>query len=190
MQDRVPTYPGRVRMTPVAGQANVYDMTMADEPVEVGTPLNKATMLKDATASLFGLTDAVPDDVLSWLGNYINDDAVKIATGSYVGTGTYDSSSPNSLTFDFSPEMVFMLGITNTSNITSPVFSSTGGQGLYVMCKSLLSESWNGCGFSATNSASFGKISADEKTFYWYNGSSGSAQYNAAGYTYHWLAIG
>lgn len=71
MQDRVPLYPGRVKMTPVAGQANTYDMTRADDPTQVGTPLNKATLLKDATAALFGLgTDAVPDDVLAALGKY------------------------------------------------------------------------------------------------------------------------
>jgi hypothetical protein len=40
--DRVPTYPGRVKLTPVSGQANTYDMVRADEPIEVGTPINKA----------------------------------------------------------------------------------------------------------------------------------------------------
>lgn len=40
--DRVPTYPGRVRMTPVAGQENTYDMVRADDPIEPGTPINKA----------------------------------------------------------------------------------------------------------------------------------------------------
>ena len=68
MQDRVPLYPGRVKMTPVAGQANTYDMVRADDPTQAGTPLNKATLLKDTTAALFGLgTDAVPDDVLNKL---------------------------------------------------------------------------------------------------------------------------
>ena len=28
--DRIPTYPGRVKMTPVAGQENTYDMVRAD----------------------------------------------------------------------------------------------------------------------------------------------------------------
>ena len=71
MQDRVPLYPGRVKMTPVAGQANTFDMVRADDPTQAGTPINKATLLKDATAALFGLgTDAVPDDVLSELGKY------------------------------------------------------------------------------------------------------------------------
>lgn len=40
-QDRVPTYPGRVKMTPVSGQENIYDLTRADNPVVEGTKLNK-----------------------------------------------------------------------------------------------------------------------------------------------------
>lgn len=41
--DRVPTYPGRVVLTPVPGQANTFDMVRADEPRVAGTPLDKAT---------------------------------------------------------------------------------------------------------------------------------------------------
>ena len=71
MQDRIPLYPGRVKMTPVAGQANTFDMVRADDPTQEGTPINKATLLKDATAALYGLgTGAVPDDVLAVLGKY------------------------------------------------------------------------------------------------------------------------
>lgn len=71
MQDRIPTYPGRVTLTPVAGQANTYDMVRADQPTQAGTPLNKATLLKDATAALFGLgPDIVPDDCFAYLGKY------------------------------------------------------------------------------------------------------------------------
>lgn len=71
MNDRIPLYPGRVKMTPVAGQANTYDMIRADDPTQAGTPLNKASLLKDATAALYGLgTDAVPDDVLAAIGKY------------------------------------------------------------------------------------------------------------------------
>lgn len=63
MQDRVPLYPGRVKLNPVAGQDNTFDMVRADEPTQPGTPLNKATLLKDYTANLLGLPNtAVPDD--------------------------------------------------------------------------------------------------------------------------------
>lgn len=68
MQDRVPLYPGRVTLTPVSGQANTYDLTRADQPTQEGTPLNKASLLKDTTAALFGKSNtAVPDDILSLL---------------------------------------------------------------------------------------------------------------------------
>lgn len=72
MQDRVPLYPGRVTLTPVAGQANTYDMARADQPTQEGTPLNKATLLKDATAAKFGKdTGAVPDEVLDVLSKSV-----------------------------------------------------------------------------------------------------------------------
>ena len=68
MQDRVPLYPGRVTLTPVFGQANTFDLVRADQPTQEGTPLNKANLLKDATAALYGKTNAaVPDDILSLL---------------------------------------------------------------------------------------------------------------------------
>ena len=52
MKDRLPLYPGRVKLNPVTGQENTYDMVRADSPVQEGTPLNKASLLKDATAVL------------------------------------------------------------------------------------------------------------------------------------------
>lgn len=52
MKDRVPTYPGRVRLTPVSGQTNVYTLERADVPTQEGTPLNKANLLSDTTANL------------------------------------------------------------------------------------------------------------------------------------------
>lgn len=40
--DRIPTYPGRVKLTPVDASNNIYDLTRADQPIEEGTPINKA----------------------------------------------------------------------------------------------------------------------------------------------------
>ena len=66
MQDRIPTFPGRVTLTPVSGQTNTYDMARADEPTQEGTPLNKATLLKDATAETLGLSgDPTVDDAFA-----------------------------------------------------------------------------------------------------------------------------
>lgn len=71
MRDRVPTYPGRVVLTPVAGQPNTYDMTRADEPTQIGDPLNKANLLQDTVAQMFGLFNtSVPNDVFNFLGKF------------------------------------------------------------------------------------------------------------------------
>ncbi len=64
--DRVPTYPGRVKLTPVSGQANTYDMVRADEPVVDGTPINKA------------LFDSILEELAS-LRKYVNDTAIAIS---------------------------------------------------------------------------------------------------------------
>lgn len=53
--DRVPTYPGRVKLVPVDGQENTYDMARADSPIVEGTPINKAlfdSYLNTVTAAL------------------------------------------------------------------------------------------------------------------------------------------
>lgn len=42
--DRVPKYAGRIKLTPVSGQADLFTMTRADEPTVEGTPLDKATL--------------------------------------------------------------------------------------------------------------------------------------------------
>ena len=67
MNDRVSLNPGRVLVTPEnGGEAFYATLTRADNPTQEGDPLNKSTLLKDATAALFGLDDtAVPDDVLN-----------------------------------------------------------------------------------------------------------------------------
>lgn len=114
MKDRVPLYPGRVKLTPVAGQENVYDMVRADQPTQEGTPLNKDSLLKDATAALFQLgADAVPDEVLKILskaalvsgdsgdlvlpnGNSVRN--LKYVNGGYTGTGTSNLTIPTGFT--------------------------------------------------------------------------------------------
>lgn len=44
IKNRVPAYPGRVKLLPVAGQADTYTMTRADAPTEPGTAVNKALL--------------------------------------------------------------------------------------------------------------------------------------------------
>lgn len=100
MKDRVPVNPGRVLITPENGTAPYYaTMTRADNPTQKGTPLNKASLLKDATAAKLGLgADAVPDDafnVLSRFHSELGNEYVWAKTLSeyqlYLGGETYNS---------------------------------------------------------------------------------------------------
>nr|DAU90719.1 MAG TPA: hypothetical protein [Caudoviricetes sp.] len=71
MKDRIHLYPGRVKLNPVSGQPNTFDLVRADQPTQEGTPLNKASLLKDTTAAAFGLPNtAVPDDALRLLSRF------------------------------------------------------------------------------------------------------------------------
>lgn len=67
MKDRVAQNPNNYLVTPEGGGAPYNAViTRADNPTEPGTPFNTASMLKDTTASQYGLTpEAVPDEVFA-----------------------------------------------------------------------------------------------------------------------------
>ena len=122
------------------------------------------------------------------LGNLISipadqiKDGVKIATGSYTGTGTYGSSNPNSLTFDFKPKLVIIsaesLIIGYGSTLTQPDWKLWIGQpNAYV-------------GYNKGNVKDTYKVEGNK--FSWYNSNYGSAtmQLNYSGQTYYYIAIG
>lgn len=98
MKDRVPLYPGRVKLTPVSGQANTYDMVRADDPTQEGTPLNKATLLTDATAAALELESADPtvNDALYALSQKVPHAEVHVMAD--VGTTVTMSRSGKTLT--------------------------------------------------------------------------------------------
>lgn len=340
MKDRVPLYPGRVKLNPVSGQPNTYDMVRADEPTQEGTPLNKATLLKDATAALYGLPNtAVPDDVFLSISNYANfyvwektkrtseyiekrtrsgsgeyirsgmydthtynysssisidqssgsvslvnpqsmqkqnynqndiADAIRgkyftindgvhngiylcitvagntdnsvycsaydtitselvidvqsfgyvltptndspveegyifvafgqlgnkviIETGSYVGTGTYGSSNPNSLTFDFEPKIVFLYMGYNELLGSNTMSFFTSVQSYYsnnmIFPEALTTTYKENMGFALMNGTSYGKKSSDGKKIFWYHTHSAIEQHNKSGEVYRYIAIG
>lgn len=64
VKNRMPTYPGRVKMTPVAGAANTYDMVRADEPLEEGTPIN-AVLFESIRNDVVALQANVSDLIVS-----------------------------------------------------------------------------------------------------------------------------
>lgn len=178
MKDRIPTKPGRVQLVPVTGQTNLYDMTLADEPTEAGTPLNKTTLLKDATAALFGLTDsAVPDDVFAAIATQPQ---LKIETGTYTGNGTYGTSYKNSLTFGFVPKLVIIC-----PNSTS--YSAEGWTPWIAGQTNVRSRIYVS---SSTVSGDFCTCTWSNQTIEWYNSTGAERQLNRNNVTYYYIAIG
>ena len=71
MKDRRPKYPGRVKLTKLTG--DLYQMDRADDPNEAGTPINKQTLLTDATAKMYGFDpsdDPTPNRIFGHIGRY------------------------------------------------------------------------------------------------------------------------
>ena len=120
-------------------------------------------------------------------------DKARVQVVSYVGTGTYGESNPNSLTFDFAPKVVRLLGeISIGGNFTVcsiyPMNANYGVQSAILFTKALTTTYKARLGFSENNyTNSYCKISQDGRTVTWYNNA--SDQINTAGYTYYFLAL-
>lgn len=87
MKDRTPKFPGRVKLKPVSGQTDTYDMTRADDPDDTGTPFNTRTMLQDSTGQFLKLP----------LANPFPDDAFRHMVDRIVPIGTIWTSPAQSL---------------------------------------------------------------------------------------------
>lgn len=108
-------------------------------------------------------------DWLDVWGNAIP--AVKLETGSYVGTGTYGSGNPNTLTFPFEPKVVIV-----TNGIT------------FTMIRPMEQNRCNN-----ENSGYLNKISWEENSVSWYctaNTSASIGQCNQSNTTYYYTALG
>ena len=105
----------------------------------------------------------------------------QIYAGSYVGTGTYGQSNPNTLTFPFEPKVVFVTN-TNQSSLPSRYFITPLIQGV-TQASSISGNSSNGALIYTIVAAWEGKGVS------WY-GTNVSNQLNTSGQTYSYIAIG
>ena len=102
---------------------------------------------------------------------------VKIATGSYVGTGTYGVDNPNTLTFPFEPKVVF-IGYGDTEAVTI--------RGSFCFVRGAYTA-----GSTVSSSSSYTVLLEwDGNTVSWYSGTNQGVQLNATGKTYYYVAIG
>ena len=115
-------------------------------------------------------------NLMAYLGD--NMGSARIATGSYVGTGTYGSSNPCSLTFDFVPQIVF---ITSATDYNSDFFLRGSNRSTFLASTSATSIYSN-------------VINWADMSVSWYTPISGNAmvgvQLNKKGETYHYMAFG
>ncbi len=125
--------------------------------------------------------DTVHDSIAAFGENFQKLDAatVRVAAGTYVGTGGYGAENPTSLTFDFAPKVVFV----------RPYKYPNGGAAFYAgVTEQLYSMYFNS--HYATLQPSW---SEDGRTVSWYNTNLNDGysegQLNA-GYTYAYLALG
>lgn len=121
----------------------------------------------------------------------------RIEVGSYVGTGTYGSSNPCSVSASFPIKQLIVFGkVYAGTGKYFPIYYDSN-KSSYSMHDILLTTSFasrRGI-YKGTSSYdldySFGKKSADGKTFSWYSsGNDASFQLNESAVTYYYIAIG
>lgn len=201
-------------ITPENGSPPYYaTVTMADEPTDEGTPLTKANLLKDITASLMSLSpDATVDDMfnaiatlasttkntadantveIQKINNLLN---VRIGVMTYTGFGSSSgtTSTEVSLTWNFRPVMMVVFGGNNVGYFFPQWLSTEQVQDSYGF-NALLPAKVISTGHTRYT---YGRLSADGKTVYWraYNDFGGSAAatmgFNYPGGNYTAFAIG
>lgn len=173
----------------VAGTLPLDILFNAEGWAQLPNFLNKAALLKDATAALFGFTaeqlpDVVPDDVLALLKTLVDDaktvanEKAKIQFGSYVGTGTYNTTR-NTLTFADVPKIVFIFEKTMSNTY----------YGYYIIAAYSMTNALCCRSAGANESGITVNLSWNGNNMSWYGAPSAAKQLNISGNTYLYVAI-
>lgn len=108
-------------------------------------------------------------------------DKARVQVVSYVGTGTYGESNPNSLTFDFVPKLLFVMMNKTTNTSDGPHPNANGWIHMFIWAY----------GVSNTRVASYNlTFEQNGKAISWYSGTDGERQCNWSGVKYTAVAIG
>ena len=137
-----------------------------------GTDDFSPTPLNDNMEKVEEQFEAVEEDLANLAAAVgTHGETARIAFGSYVGTGTYGASSPNTLTFGFAPAVVVLTAATSNYQdptlLLRPMPTLPGPDGSIA-----IQMTWGENGLS------------------WYAGNSAISQGNADGTTYYYVAIG
>lgn len=151
-----------------------------DGYTQLGTALNKANLLTDATASALELTGDDPT---------VNDALAAIAVGwarrqivSYTGDNTYGAGNPTSLVFDFAPTVViFIDSVYNNTQMDGNSAAMTSAIMTFLTTSMTNARIWGSSGVYAMKSA-------DGKTLSWY-GTNSTIQLNQSNRDYYFLGL-
>lgn len=119
----------------------------------------------------------------------------RVILGSYVGTGKSGESNPNQITLAEPFKILCIYGRQYTDWYESIDASGSGSVSNIIPSSIIPTEYTRGFGFFYSNNSrdSYGKKSADGKTFSWYFGLSptgaANVQFNTSGVVYHYYAI-
>ena len=177
-------YPAGAFVTQEELEAALAQLDMSGFVQKAGDTMTGPLVLPgNPTANLQAAPKQYIDSVASTLNTALASRA-RIQTGSYVGTGTYGSSNPCSLTFDFSPQLFILFGKANSNaNYRDMIIAIKGGTQLAFTISS-------GSNPAAAEGSNVGlTFSWGSSTLNWY-ATNLNYQLNASGVTYNWLAAG
>lgn len=187
MTDRQPTpgKEGRVRLTFDDGTVKYARVEMADDPLEVGDPLNKATFWPDDVAALFGLgADSLPKDGFEAIYNQ----SFFHIFESYIGDGKFGKDNPVKFQTEGPPVFVFVSTVALDTKDTErlaflPPLSSVGSTVIYGGSSEFLKNNGSTeCNYVKVT------VSGSNKTVEWYSEDNAAAQLNRDGELY-WCLI-
>lgn len=149
-------------------------------PLSGGTMTGPLVLPGNPTANLQAAPKQYIDSVASTLNTALASRA-RIQTGSYVGTGTYGSSNPCSLTFDFVPRFV-VVSIQQARETHAYHIIL-----IMVYGVTYCAPDYDGSSGTSKNTCISGW---GTKTIKWYSNGGAREQYNESGLTHYWVAIG
>ena len=179
-------YPAGAFVTQEELEASLAQLDMSGFVQKAGDTMTGPLVLPgNPTANLQAAPKQYIDSVASTLNTALASRA-RIQTGSYVGTGTYGSSNPCSLTFDFVPKFFVVYSFVSTS--VNPLSNSA---------VSFLGYPHEYTYDNGSNLQVDVRLSLTGKTISWYYSRSvdsastqAKEQGNTEGTTYYWIAFG
>ena len=129
------------------------------------------------------IASQIPDVYSKSYIDSILKDKARIQTGSYVGTGTYGSGNPSSLTFDFAPKYVQICAFKDMTQNFIGLF-------YYSPQKMFAGQIYSGYNNNVYWNVANLSVSVDGNTITWHEGSDADYQLNYSGAHYYYVAIG